>query len=72
MVMLIQQCCAVTDVLLVDLPNRVGQLAKMADKLAKKKVNVSFVYGSTGAGGRKANVFRVQCLSIELITHGHV
>ena len=57
---LLEQCCAaacaVTDVLLVDLPNKVGALAKMADRLAKRRVNVSFVYGSTGAGGRKANI----------------
>lgn len=57
---LLDECCAVTcavtDVLLVDLPNKVGALAKMADKLAKRRVNVSFVYGSTGPGGRKANI----------------
>ena len=57
---LLDECCAVTcavtDVLLVDLPNKVGELKKMADKLAGRRVNVSFVYGSTAAGGRKANI----------------
>jgi len=43
-----------TDVLLVDLPNEVGALAKLANKLAAKRVNVSFVYGSTGLGAKKS------------------
>lgn len=48
--------CAETDVLLVDLPNEVGALAKVADKLAARKINVSFVYGSTGDGGGKTYI----------------
>ena len=47
---------AETDVLLVDLPNRVGALTKLADKLAAKRVNVSFVYGSTGLAGKKSYI----------------
>lgn len=47
---------AETDVLLVDLPNRVGALTKLADKLAAKRVNVSFVYGSAGPGGKKSYI----------------
>ena len=47
---------AETDVLLVDLPNKVGALTKLADKLAAKRVNVNFVYGSTGPGGKKSYI----------------
>lgn len=45
-----------TDVLLIDLPDKVGELAKMTDKLATKRVNVDFVYGSTGLAGGKAYI----------------
>lgn len=45
--------CAERDVLLIDLPDRVGALAKMANKLAAKRINVDFVYGSTGGAGGK-------------------
>ena len=48
--------CSETDVLLVDLPNKVGVLAELAAKLASKRVNVNFVYGSTGTRGGKANI----------------
>ena len=47
---------AETDVLLVDLPNKVGVLAETAAKLAKKRINVNFVYGSTGARGGRTNI----------------
>jgi hypothetical protein len=46
--------CAQMDVLLVDLPNKVGVLAEAAGKLAARRVNVNFVYGSTGTGRGKA------------------
>ena len=48
--------CAQTDVLLIDLPNRVGALGKMVDKLAAKRINVDFVYGSTGLAGGKSYI----------------
>ena len=38
------------DVLLVELPNKVGVMASLAEKLAAKGINITFVYGSTGAG----------------------
>ena len=41
------------DVLLVELPNRVGAMAKLAEKLSTKRVNINFVYGSTGKGRGK-------------------
>jgi len=48
--------CAETDVLLVDLPNKVGSLAKMTDRLASKRINVDFVYGGTGLTGDKTYI----------------
>jgi hypothetical protein len=48
--------CAQMDVLLVDLPNRVGVLAELAVRLASKRINVNFVYGSTGEGRGKTNI----------------
>ncbi|MHC4463820.1 MAG: ACT domain-containing protein [Planctomycetota bacterium] len=48
--------CAQTDVLLVDLPNKVGVLGELAAKLASKRVNVNFVYGSTGTRGGKTSI----------------
>ncbi len=45
-----------TEVLLLELPNKVGALAQATEKLAKKRINVSYVYGSAGAGARKAPI----------------
>lgn len=57
---MLDECCpmtyAETNVLLVDLPNRVGALASLAEKLAAKKVNVNFVYGSTGPAGKRTYI----------------
>lgn len=44
------------DVLLVELPNRVGAIAELAVKLAAKRMNINFVYGSTGKGRGKTFV----------------
>ena len=38
------------DVLLVELPNKVGVMATLAEKLSAKGINITFVYGSTGTG----------------------
>ena len=43
-------------VLLVELPNKVGVAALLAEKLSAKRVNISFVYGSTGKGRGKTFV----------------
>lgn len=48
--------CAETDVLLLELPDRVWALAKMVNKLAAKRINVDFVYGSTGGAGGKSYI----------------
>ena len=44
-----------TDVRLIELPNKVGAMAELAERLANKKINISFIYGSTGTS-RKAVV----------------
>ena len=38
------------EVLLVELPNKVGVMATLAEKLSAKGINITFVYGSTGTG----------------------
>jgi len=43
-----------TLVRLVELPDRVGALAEMAGRLAKRKVNIHYVYGSAGPGQGKS------------------
>jgi len=57
---MLNECCPLTytetDVLLADLPNEVGALAKLANKLAAKRINVNFVYGSIGLGGKKSYI----------------
>ena len=45
---------ATTPVRLVELPNKVGALAEMTERLAKRKVNINFVYGSAMPGARKS------------------
>ena len=44
------------DVLLLELPNKVGVVAELAEKLAAKRINIDFVYGSTGRGRGKTFV----------------
>ncbi len=39
-----------TPVRLIELPNKVGALAEMMERLAQRKVNVDFVYGSVAPG----------------------
>ena len=43
-----------TPVRLVELPNKVGALAEMAERLVQRKVNVDFIYGSTALGRNKS------------------
>ncbi|MFH1730209.1 MAG: ACT domain-containing protein [Planctomycetota bacterium] len=37
----------------VMLPNKPGQLASVADKLARAGVNIEYVYGSAGLGAQE-------------------
>jgi hypothetical protein len=49
-----------TDVLCVDLPNRPGAIANVAETLAEAHVNISYAYYTVGAkGGRTTGVFKV-------------
>lgn len=46
-------------VVLVELDNRVGSASEMAQKLRDKKVNLSYIYGTTcGCGGPSLLVFK--------------
>ena len=45
-----------TDVRLIELPNKIGALAELAERLAAKNINIGFVYGSTGKSGGKTFV----------------
>jgi hypothetical protein len=42
-----------TEVLVLNLPDRPGQMAAMAEKLSKAKVNIEYAYGTTGTAGAK-------------------
>lgn len=49
-----------TEVLCVDLTNKSGALAAVAEKLAKNHVNISYAYCTAGAkGGRTTGVLKV-------------
>ena len=50
-----------TDVLVVDMPNRPGSLASITEKLGEAHINISYAYASTGsAGGQSTVVLKVQ------------
>ena len=49
-----------TDVLCVELDNRSGALASVAEKLAKAHINISYAYVTSGAkGGKTTGVLKV-------------
>jgi hypothetical protein len=49
-----------TEVLCVDLANKAGALAVVAEKLAKNHINISYAYCTAGAkGGRTTGVLKV-------------
>jgi len=49
-----------TDVLCVNLANKAGALASVAEKLAKSHINISYAYCTAGAkGGRTTGVLKV-------------
>jgi hypothetical protein len=45
------------DLVALTLPDRPGELGRVAARLAKAKLNVSYLYGSVPAPGRLATVF---------------
>jgi hypothetical protein len=49
-----------TEVLCIDLTNKAGALAAVAEKLAKKHINISYTYCTAGAkGGRATGILKV-------------
>ncbi len=46
-----------SDVLEVEIPDRPGALAAVAQKLAKARVNIDYAYGSSGAAKGRATLF---------------
>src|SRR4030042_614645 len=52
--------CNETEVLCVELDNKPGALAAVAEKLAKNHINISYAYCTAGAkGGRTTGVLKV-------------
>ena len=45
-----------SDVIAMDLPNRPGMLARMAEKLSRARVNIEYAYGTTGAAAGKSRM----------------
>lgn len=45
-----------SDVVALDLPNKPGALARLADRLSKARVNIEYAYGTTGGTKGKAQV----------------
>lgn len=45
-----------SDVLALDLPNKPGALARLAERLSKARLNIEYAYGSTGKTGGKAQM----------------
>jgi len=58
-----KKCCpfgaSERDVLVVDAPNRPGALAKLSKKLAARRINIDYVYGTTPKKGSATIVFGV-------------
>jgi hypothetical protein len=46
-----------SDVLAIDLPDRAGALARIAQRLARRGVNIDYAYGSSPATGTRARVY---------------
>jgi len=46
------------DVVAVEMPNRVGELEKVAKKIADAGININYIYGTTGTGKSSICVFK--------------
>jgi hypothetical protein len=46
------------DVVLVEMPNKIGELQKVSEKIADAGVNISYMYGTTGTGRSSVCVFQ--------------
>ena len=47
------------DVLVIDLPNRPGELAKVTKKLSARRINIDYIYGTTSKKGVASLVLAV-------------
>jgi hypothetical protein len=67
---LLIECCPMTitacEVLQVALPNKAGALAGVAARLAKKRVNIDYVYGTTAGKGRASVIVKPANLKLAL------
>ena len=46
------------DVIVVEMPNRVGELQKVSEKIADVGININYMYGTTGTGRSSVCVFK--------------
>ncbi|MEW6215176.1 MAG: ACT domain-containing protein [Nitrospirota bacterium] len=46
------------DVVTVEMPNKVGELQKVAKKIADAGIDINYMYGTTGAGKSSTCVFK--------------
>ena len=46
------------DVIVVEMPNRVGELQKVSEKIADVGINIDYMYGTTGTGRSSVCVFK--------------
>jgi hypothetical protein len=66
--------CNETEVLCVELDNKPGALAAVAEKLAKNHINISYAYCTAGArGGRTTGVLKVANVekAMRILQEGH-
>ncbi len=66
--------CNETEVLCVELDNKPGALATVAEKLAKNHINISYAYCTAGArGGRTTGVLKVADVkkAMRILEQGH-
>ena len=48
------------DVILVEMPNKPGEVQKVAQKIANAGINISYLYGSGGSGRTSFCVFKTE------------
>jgi hypothetical protein len=46
------------DIIAVEMPNKVGELQKVAKKIANARIDINYMYGTTGAGKSSTCVFK--------------
>lgn len=46
------------DVVIVEMPNKVGKLQEVAEKIAGAGININYMYGTTGTGRSSVCVFK--------------